>query len=165
MKSVTFLPLLPCVHSFAIDFGYERNNMFALGSTPLKRIPRRDLKKRSRKNRDGKSKTFLPNEPEVDTSMQITEIRPLVRSRSIEAGEDYWIDEDDLKKSIERENAIKNRKALEGEISQEKLVSEVVAPYKQNWIGLISVFVVTISFIVSKFPELLDTPQITIPDL
>lgn len=97
--------------------------------------------------------------------MQITEIRPLVRSRSVEAGEDYWIDEEDLKKSIERENAIKNRKALEGEISQEKLVSEVVAPYKQNWIGLISVFVVTISFIVSKFPELLDTPQITIPDL
>jgi hypothetical protein len=97
--------------------------------------------------------------------MQITEIRPLIRSKSVEAGEDYWIDEEDLKKSIERQNAIRNRKALEGEISQEKLVSEVVAPYKQNWIGLISVFMVAISFIVSKFPELLDTPQITIPDL
>ena len=38
------------------------------------------------------------------------EIRPLVRSKLVEAGEDYWIDDDDLQKSLEREKAIKNRK-------------------------------------------------------
>lgn len=100
-----------------------------------------------------------------NATTQFMEIRPLVRSKLIEAGEDYWIDEAELQKSIAREKAIRNRKAMEGEITKEKLVSEVVAPYKQNWIGIISVFVIAISFIVSQFPELLDTPIISIPDL
>lgn len=38
------------------------------------------------------------------------ESRPLVSSKSKEAGEDYWIDEEDLAKSIQRKQAIKNRK-------------------------------------------------------
>jgi hypothetical protein len=89
----------------------------------------------------------------------------MVRSKSVEAGEDYWIDESDLKKSLERERAIKNRKAMEGEISIEKLKTEVVAPYKQNWIGLFSVFIVVLATIVTQFPELLQSPIIPIPDL
>lgn len=93
------------------------------------------------------------------------ETRPLVRSRSVEAGEDYWIDEEEMKKSLERKQAIKNRKSMEGEISQQKLREEVVAPYKQNWIGYFSVFIVVLATIVTQFPELLNTPVIPIPDL
>jgi hypothetical protein len=54
---------------------------------------------------------------------------------------------------------------LEGEVPKEKLMSEIVAPYKQNWIGYFSVFIAIISVIVIKFPELLDQPNIQIPDL
>jgi len=54
---------------------------------------------------------------------------------------------------------------MEGEITQEKLRSEVVAPYKQNWIGYFSVMIVVLATIVTKFPELLNTPLIPIPDL
>mmetsp|Transcript_22800 Transcript_22800/g.33387 ORF Transcript_22800/g.33387 Transcript_22800/m.33387 type:complete len:192 (-) Transcript_22800:305-880(-) len=138
-----------------------------LFSTPPKRIARRDLKKRSRRKRDGKSKTAtINNSDSTNNPRQVTiETRPLVRSKSIEAGEDYWIDEEDLKKSLEREDAIRNRKAMEGEISQEKLRTEVVAPYKQNWIGLFSVGIVVLATIVTQFPELLNAPVIPFPDL
>lgn len=93
------------------------------------------------------------------------ETRPLVRSKKIEAGEDYWMEEDELLKYTEREQAIKNRKSMEGEISQDKLKEEVVAPYKQNWIGLISVGMIVLAVIVKEFPELLNAPSIPIPDL
>ena len=93
------------------------------------------------------------------------ETRPLVRSKSIEAGEDYWIDEEELKKFSEKEKAIKNRKAMEGEMSKEKLQQEVVAPYKQNWIGLFSVGIIILAVIVQEFPELLREPTIPLPDL
>jgi hypothetical protein len=56
-------------------------------------------------------------------------------------------------------------KALEGEIPKEKLWTEVFAPYKQNWIGVFSVFIVVLATLVTKFPELLNTPVIQIPDL
>lgn len=68
-------------------------------------------------------------------------------------------------KYTEREQAIKNRKSMEGEISQDKLKEEVVAPYKQNWIGLISVGMIVLAVIVKEFPELLNAPSIPIPDL
>lgn len=42
---------------------------------------------------------------------------------------------------------------MEGEISQDKLKSEIVAPYTGNWIGIFSVFIFAISFIVISFPE------------
>jgi hypothetical protein len=40
-----------------------------------------------------------------------------------------------------------------------------VAPYKQNWIGLFSMVIVILSTIVIKFPEVIETPIIKIPDL
>ena len=82
-----------------------------------------------------------------------------------ETGEDYWIDEKDYESEQLRQHAIKNRTVLEGEISKEKLWSEVKAPYKQNWIGYFSMMILMISAIVIKFPELLDTPLLQIPDL
>jgi hypothetical protein len=104
-------------------------------------------------------------QPNTKASIVQIETRPLVRSKSIEAGEDYWIDETEFLKYSQREEAKKNRKASEGEISREKLQKEVVAPYKQNWIGLLSVGVIVLAVIVKEFPDLLNSPIIPIPDL
>ena len=54
---------------------------------------------------------------------------------------------------------------MEGSMSKEKLREEIVAPYKQNWIGIVSVCIVVLSAITTNFPELLQTPLIPIPDL
>ena len=86
-----------------------------------KRVARRDLKKRpNRRTRKGKmSSSVSPNsrttytnvEEEDDELIWLTsEKRPLVRAEAIESGEDYWIDENDLKKMRDREKAIRNRK-------------------------------------------------------
>ena len=93
------------------------------------------------------------------------ESRPLIKERKVETGEDYWIDEEELKAEEARIQAIRNRKAMEGEIPKEKLWSEVKAPYKQNWIGYFSIMIMIISAIIIKFPELLDQPIVQIPDL
>ena len=93
------------------------------------------------------------------------ETKPLIKSIQKEVGEDYWIDEKDLKAEELRLQAIKNRKVMEGEVPKEKLWSEVKAPYTQNWIGYFSVFIATLSVIIIKFPELLNQPSIPIPDL
>ncbi|CAJ1970297.1 unnamed protein product [Cylindrotheca closterium] len=130
----------------------------ALYSTPP-RQPRRLMKKRRRRDRKGKSVESK------DFAWETAESRPLVKSIAKEAGQDYWIDPDDLKKERQREEAVKNRNAVEGEVPKEKLMSEIVAPYKQNWIGFFSVFIATLSIIIIKFPELLDQPKILFPDL
>ncbi|KAL7523692.1 hypothetical protein ACHAXR_001047 [Thalassiosira sp. AJA248-18] len=101
-----------------------------------------------------------------DDDDEIIEIRPVRRRDAVEAGLDYWIDETDLKRERQRRMEMKNRKPMEvGAISKEKLRNEVVAPYKQNWIGLVSVFIVILSAIGTAFPELLQIPVIPIPDL
>jgi hypothetical protein len=57
-------------------------------------------------------------------------------------------------------------KAMEGEkIPKEKLQQEIVAPYKQNWIGLMSVAVIILATIISQNPEIFESPMIPIPDL
>ena len=107
-----------------------------------------------------------PDEEEYDI-----EIRPIRRRDAIEAGLDYWIDESDLEKERLRKKAMRRRSGggvggvNEQQISKEKLKEEMVAPYKQNWIGLLSVGVVILSAIATKFPELLMVPIIPIPDL
>jgi len=58
-----------------------------------------------------------------------------------------------------------NKKAMEGTMSKEKLRDEVVAPYKQNWIGFFSMVIVILATIVTKFPEAVEIPVIKIPDL
>ena len=68
-----------------------------------------------------------------------------------------------LQKRRASETGVKGKK--EQQISREKLKEEMVAPYKQNWIGLLSVGVVVLSAIATKFPELLNVPIIPIPDL
>lgn len=143
-----------------------------LFAVPQKRVARRDLKKRPnrRGRRSGNSVTASQKQqnaspPSSKVAIE-SELRPLVQAKKVEAGEDYWIDEADLQKSIQRKIALKNRKLQEGEISQEKLKTEVVAPYKQNWIGLVSVSFIALAVIVKNFPDLLNGPVIqNIPDL
>lgn len=72
---------------------------------PPRQPPRRNLKKR-RKRQDKKQLTTR----ETEFPWETAESRPIVSSRLKEAGEDYWIDEEDLVKSLERQEAIKNRK-------------------------------------------------------
>ena len=100
---------------------------------------------------------------------EIIEIRPIRRRDAVEKGLDYWIDDNDLQQFEKAKRiAYKNRiKSMEvgGSISKEKLKEEVVAPYKQNWIGLFSVVIVVLSMIGRQFPELLQNPIIPIPDL
>lgn len=54
---------------------------------------------------------------------------------------------------------------MEGTISKDKLREEVVAPYKQNWIGFFSMMIVILATIATKFPEAMEIPVINIPDL
>mmetsp|Transcript_11510 Transcript_11510/g.32622 ORF Transcript_11510/g.32622 Transcript_11510/m.32622 type:complete len:209 (-) Transcript_11510:127-753(-) len=139
----------------------------SLFSTPPRRAqPRRNLKKRPRR-RDKRGGNFiqLPSESNPQEEEGETEWRPLAKARAVESGQDYWIDETELRKVQERERALKNRKLSVGEMPKEKLRTEVVAPYKQNWIGWFSVGIVMIATIVTQFPELLNTPVIPIPDL
>jgi len=131
-------------------------------STTCFYTPRRNLPKRNKRNRRVPDTT---NDFFWEDDDGTTERRPLVKSRIIEKGFDYWMDEDELRRSLEHEQAIKNRKAQEGEIPKEKLIQEVVAPYKQNWIGYFSMMIVMIATIGTKFPELLNHPVIPIPDL
>ena len=116
------------------------------------------------------TKQIHKNNQEVNNNNSIveSELRPLVRAKKVEAGEDYWIDEAELQKSLQRKIDIQNRKSAMprvGEISKERLRTEVVAPYKQNWIGLFSIGIIVLATIVTNFPELLVTPLIQIPDL
>ena len=85
-------------------------------------------------------------------------------------GEDYWIDPVDLERERQREleeqaRLQRRKKGAKDAIPKEKLWDEVKAPYQQNWIGYFSVFIAILSVIVIKFPELLDTPTISYPDL
>lgn len=152
----------------------------ALFSSPVgnRPPPRRTLKKRTNKRRrkmdelSQKSRgSNFHDASHTNSNAQLlgdeddVEIRPARRKDAVEAGLDYWIDEGDMRRERQRRIAVKNRKSTEGSISEEKLREEVVAPYKQNWIGVFSVFVAVLSAVGTKFPELLQTPVIPIPDL
>jgi len=127
----------------------------------MRRQPRRNLKKR--RNRRNRRKPDYGNEMKDD--FQWRQSKPLVQSAAIEAGEDYWIDEKELEEFLRRANEILNRKPAEGEIPKDKLWEETLAPYRQNWIGTLSVISIIFATIVTKFPDLLDPPSPLIPDL
>ena len=144
---------------------------------PSRPQPRRKLKKRSRRRQrraGGKgiyqqetvgAETGTGGSDDGRESTTEVQVRPLAKARAVEAGLDYWIDETDLQREREREITLQNRQLLEGEIPQHKLREEVVAPYKQNWIGWLSVGVVVLVTITKLEPGLLDSPVIPIPDL
>merc|ERR1719174_1834036 len=133
------------------------------GRTALHMVePRRNRAKRPTKSEAAKRRRGLtsPEDSDDEFAWEAAESRPLIRDISTERGEDYWVDPVEMEKANEREEAIKNRKAMEGEISKEKLKSEIVAPYKENWIGIFSVFIFAITVIVISFPELVELPVI-----
>lgn len=185
--SLVLLVLISVAHTFTTtsnqlreicvgQYNSHRRSTQLYSATPNRRpIPRRKLKKRP--GRDSSSRTqktqsfnnnFENNKfNQIDTfsssdpgnTPPIIEIKPLIKTRSVEQGLDYWIDEADLKK----QKMINDQ--FSGQIDQQKLREETVAPYKQNWIGLVSVSMIALSVIVQEFPELLQSPVIPIPDL
>ena len=143
----------------------RQNNVIGsmLSMAPTRPPPRRTLKKR-RSNR----RRRVDDKSESDDPMKHTfEVKPIRRRDAVEQGLDYWIDEEEINKNT----ASKLRPAKTGErsnreqMSQEKLRAEIVAPYKQNWIGYLSLTIVILATIVKQFPELLAIPIIPIPDL
>ena len=137
--------------------------LFATPPPPPKRQARRNLQKRRRKNRFGVSVPGgsgpAAEQVEDDFPWDTAEARPLVRSNAREAGEDYWIDPEAARVAAERASRI--RAPDPGQIPKEKLWIEVLSPYKQNWIGLISVSIMALAFIFKNFPEVIDPPLIT----
>jgi hypothetical protein len=98
-----------------------------------------------------------------DTIWRTGEVRPLIADYAKEKGQDYWIPQEDYVKYQRLEEARRLRDP--GQVSNEKLMKEVLSPYKQNWIGVISVSIVVIATLIKNFPELLTSPSILIPDL
>lgn len=133
-----------------------------LFSTPSpKRQPRRNLQKRQHKRqRFGASVPAVITRPEEidDFPWDTAETRPLVLSHARELGEDYWIDTNELQRYKQRMKQLRARDP--GRISEEKLWKEVLSPYKQNWIGLISVSIVALAVIFKFVPEVIDPPMI-----
>jgi len=75
-------------------------------------LPRRNLKrKRSRRDNGKNRRRNIQDIQEIDDfPWDTAEIRPFLKYRMKETGMDYWMDEEELAKSLELEKAIKNRK-------------------------------------------------------
>jgi hypothetical protein len=135
--------------------------------TPLgsSRQPRRNLQKRRRRGQSSSSESSSGNTKADDDDQfwNQAEFRPLLADRQKEQGEDYWMDEEEFARERERKAAMRAREP--GQVSDEKLWGEVLSPYKQNWIGFFTVFIIVLVTIVTQFPELLNYPVISIPDL
>ena len=77
-----------------------------------------------------------------------------------EQGEDYWVDPDlvqteqsrEAKKKTIREEFVNNK----DNYSEQKLKQEIVAPYKNNLIGVVTVSIGVAAVIFSMFPSLLE---------
>ena len=155
--------------STASSFSQSQSPTFktALYSTPpssSSRQPRRNLVKRQRrKSREGNSRHAGGSAAGDAFPWETAESRSIVPTVSKEMGEDYWIDQEELKAAQERREQLQKREP--GQIPNEKLWVEILSPYKQNWIGMISVVIVVLATIVTKFPELVEAPTIVIPDL
>jgi hypothetical protein len=131
-----------------------RNGSRLFSSPPAPRQPRRKMQKRRSRRRTENSEASTDDFP-WDTA----ESRPLILSTAKEAGEDYWIDEAELERERMRKEQIKARDP--GQVPDEKLWKEVLSPYRQNWIGLISVTIIVFAFIFKNFPEIIDPPIIS----
>ncbi len=194
MPSRTTLSILESRNIF--DNQIQRGSgscLFMAPQTPQPRRPRRMLKKRTLKEGDGRRRNRNRRNRHAETSSngmrgilpgimssnksnsantEEQDYRPLVASIRRDSGEDYWIDPKDLEREqLRKQEQEKQRAAFlarKGDevMPQEKLMTEVKAPYQQNWIGYFSLMVALLSIIVSQFPELLEpTPTIRFPDL
>jgi hypothetical protein len=124
---------------------------------PPRRPPRRSLPKKKRRRHNGGGDNASSNSgggPVDDFPWESAESRPLISSKKIELGEDYWVDEQDMIQYLAHQQRAEQQKkrrrdgpTTAGQITPEKLWTEVLSPYKNNWIGLISVSIVAIAFI------------------
>lgn len=94
------------------------------------RQPRRKLPKRKRKRRGDESEGNVVTEDD-ESIWETAEVRPLISFKSKELGEDYWMDEEALKKEQERRKQ-KRPTPQPGQVPDEKLWDEILSPYKQN---------------------------------
>jgi hypothetical protein len=183
--------------SASLSFSFSSSALYS-SNTPPQRKARRNLQKRRRRNKNEvdqdatASTTATTSSSSSSATSSVTgysgsgsnnnddnyssgigggemvEIRPLISSTAKEVGEDYWIDEEELRRAKERqleEQRMRLRRREPGQVTDEKLWGEVLSPYKDNWIGIFSVVIVVLATIVTQFPELLQTPLISIPDL
>ena len=167
---------VPCAKS-----SLPRTSTTSVYSTPSppQRQPRRNLQKRPRKNRKlsisdqqqhnnadytttkyGSTSSYRPQNE--DFPWDTAESRTIISATAREAGEDYWIDVEEMKRVEEQERRQRRIKPRDpNQIPDQKLWIEVLRPYKQNWIGLISVSIIVFAFIFKYFPEVIDPPIIT----
>lgn len=131
----------------------------------LKEGHKRQRRNNRRQNTGRIGSILLPNKDSdmVTLSSSDQEYRPLVSSIRRESGEDYWIDPKDLEKEQrkieeqrQQQELARSARGKKNIISSEKLMTEVKAPYRQNWIGYFSLVVAILSIIVVQFPELLE---------
>jgi len=86
------------------------------------------------------------------------EVVPLVRKLNRESGDDYYIDPKYL--VVEPK---KVKPPAPDQIKEEKLKSEIVSPYKNNWILVIAGAILAIVSFATIFPDALNTPTINFP--
>eukprot|EP00903_Cladosiphon_okamuranus_P013923 g12950.t2 len=112
---------------------------------PLSQLKRAKPKKRVKKKKE-----------------EAGEIRPLVLKtdrESVLRGEDYWIDYSEVDKKKAQKEARAKAPAPD-QFAQSKMKAEIVNPYKQNWILVISIAIVAIAGFVRINPGILDDPAI-----
>ena len=82
-----------------------------------------------------------------------------------EQGEDYWVDPDLVQvEQSAKQRALKVREEFvkgKDNFQEERLRQEIVAPYKNNVIGVVTVSIGVVAVIVSMFPNLL---ELNVPD-
>jgi hypothetical protein len=73
------------------------------------------------------------------------------KSYSKESGEDYWMDEKDVKLRKKKKKA-----PAPDQFPAERIKAEIVSPYKNNWILFIMITIFSLAFFGFLFPEELD---------
>ncbi|CAM9416891.1 unnamed protein product [Ascophyllum nodosum] len=91
------------------------------------------------------------------------EFRPLVAKtdrESVLRGEDYWIDYRELDAKRARKQARAKAPAPD-QFAQSKMKAEIVNPYKQNWILVISIAITAIAAFIKVNPDVLNDAAIS----
>jgi hypothetical protein len=149
VRALLVVPQLPTRTNPSQPIAWTADGLSLTAILPPRRPPRRTLPKKKRRRTGGDSNNGNGVDDEKDALLwtsAIGELRPLVSSRQKELGEDYWVDERELA-VYEESRRQKTRFIDPGQIPAEKLWLEVLSPYRDNWIGLISVSIVAIAFI------------------
>jgi hypothetical protein len=150
-----------------------RKNRKTLNFDPQQAFTNNDDRIQHSTGQSSISRRYRQQQQVDDFPWDTAEIRTVISAAAREAGEDYWIDEIELQKIQEQQQQKQQlqqlRRTLQQQnyyISDSKLWYEILQPYKQNWIGLISVSIIIFAFIFKYFPEVIDPPIITnIPDI